>query len=283
MRQVLSLALAIAFPLAAAAEVLKKEPAVASMPTGSIVYVDDGTCPTAQIKKVVIGSSAQNIPRVRSCVSLDTMRAEEAAASSLAQTQSAGPFDGIWLGQTNICSPPGNWMVGNLRVTASKFTLISVNQGLTKACAIEIQPDGTFSNQACDVPASGWIKDDIMELHNVVAGGNAVCDKLYKRDPTAQKLPSIAGPHVELLRQAIDALRSGNLDLYSSSFKKTLEANQADDQRILARYGATKSIDYSGLEGRTEVYKVEFAHVVATFRMIVDNGGKITGLAFKRY
>jgi hypothetical protein len=188
MRQILSFALAIAFPLVAAAEPLKQEPTVASMPTGSIIYVDDGTCPAAQIKKVVIGSTAQNIPRVRSCVSLDTMRAEEAAVSSLAQTQSAGPFDGIWLGQTNVCSPPGNWMVGNHGVTASKFTLISVNQGLTKACAIEIQPDGTFSNQACDVPASGWIKDDIMELHNVVAGGNAVCDKLYKRDPTAQKL-----------------------------------------------------------------------------------------------
>ena len=27
-----------------------------------------------------------------------------------------------------------------------------------------------------------------MELHNVEAGGNAVCDKLYKRDSTAQKL-----------------------------------------------------------------------------------------------
>jgi hypothetical protein len=79
-------------------------------------------------------------------------------------------------------------MVGNLRVTASKFTLISVNQGLTKACAIEIQADGTFSNQACDLPASGWINDDIMELHNVEDGGNAVCDKLYKCDPTAQKL-----------------------------------------------------------------------------------------------
>jgi hypothetical protein len=117
MRQILSFALAIAFPLVAAAELLKQEPTGASMPTGSIIYVDDGTCPAAQIKKVVIGSTAQNIPRVCSCVSLDTMRAEEAAVSSLAQTQRAGPFDGIWLGQTNVCSPPGNWMVGNLLVT----------------------------------------------------------------------------------------------------------------------------------------------------------------------
>jgi hypothetical protein len=290
MRQVLSFALAVAFPFAATAEVLKKEPAVASMPTGSIVYVDDGTCPAAQIKKVVIGSSAPNIPRVRSCISLDTMRTEDAAAaaaaavavvykwmasvglekgdanicgtqdprsieikdgvfrgvngggtwtlplrrlnsdgsgrivahefktnaenlfdfvagsgprmirqtdhqgacvwtwtpmSAEAAAQSNGPFDGKWLAQTNRCFPAGSgYRVGvDLQVRASKFTLASTAaDGTVKICVINIQPDGTFTNQICDLAVSGRIKGDTMELHNTIPGGSGFCDKAYKRD-----------------------------------------------------------------------------------------------------
>jgi hypothetical protein len=91
--------------------------------------------------------------------------------------------------------------------------------------------------------------------------------------------------HAELLRQAIDALRSDaeNLDLFSSSIKKSIESNRADNQRDFARFGAIKSIDYSGLEGPTEVYKVEFAHAVARIRMRIDNKGKIVGLQYKTY
>jgi hypothetical protein len=177
-RQILSFALAIVFPLVAAAEPLKQEPAVASMATGSIVYVDDGTCPAAQIKKVVIGSNAQNIPRVRSCISLDTMRAEEVAASAVA------PFDGKWLAQTNRCFPAGaGYRVGaDLQVKAGKFTLNSTASDRTNIiCVIKIQPDGTFSNQTCDLAVSGQIKGDIMELHNTISGGGGFCDKTYKR------------------------------------------------------------------------------------------------------
>jgi hypothetical protein len=103
--------------------------------------------------------------------------------------------------------------------------------------------------------------------------------------PQPQSAPPIAAPHVELLRQAIDAHRSDdqNLDLYTSSMKAIVKASRADNQRNFARFGAIKSIDYSGLEGRTEIYKVEFAHAVVRIRMRIDNGGKIAGFEYKTY
>jgi hypothetical protein len=84
MRQILSFALAIAFPLVAAAEPLKQEPPVPTLARGKTVYVDDGSCPAGQLKKVSGGQAAGMENRIRSCVSLDTMRTEEAAAAAVA-------------------------------------------------------------------------------------------------------------------------------------------------------------------------------------------------------
>jgi caspase domain-containing protein/uncharacterized protein DUF6719 len=47
---------------------LKEEPAIGKLPTGASVLVDDGTCPTGQIKQVIGGSIATGQPRLRSCV-----------------------------------------------------------------------------------------------------------------------------------------------------------------------------------------------------------------------
>jgi hypothetical protein len=136
MRQALSFALAIAFPLVAAAEPLKQEPESGSMPTGSIVYVDDGTCPAAQIKKVVIGSTAKNIPRVRSCVSLDTMRAEAAAAKTwtvhLVLNEARSRRD---------CVKTTNWRLELKDDTLSAFS----NNG--KAFSIPLAADGAFDHK----------------------------------------------------------------------------------------------------------------------------------------
>jgi len=70
-------------PAIAAAEPLKAEPSAGALSPGAVVYVDDGTCPGGKIKKVVGGSTSQSVPRARSCIPLDAMRAEEAASSSV--------------------------------------------------------------------------------------------------------------------------------------------------------------------------------------------------------
>jgi hypothetical protein len=94
-----------------------------------------------------------------------------------------------------------------------------------------------------------------------------------------------SAPHVELLRQAIDARRSDDqtLDLYTSTMKAIVEANRADSQNFFTRFGPIKSIDFTGLEGRTEIYKVEFAHAVVRIRMRIDNDGKIAGFEYRKY
>jgi len=83
MRHALSLALAIALPFSASAELLQQEPKPGTLPEGTRAYVDDGTCPSGQVKQLTGGTST--IKRQRRCVPLDTMRAEEAAAAAPAR------------------------------------------------------------------------------------------------------------------------------------------------------------------------------------------------------
>jgi len=48
--------------------ILKNRPAPGTIPTGVVVYVDDGRCPKGQITELVGGSTAKNIPRTERCV-----------------------------------------------------------------------------------------------------------------------------------------------------------------------------------------------------------------------
>ncbi|MQA64515.1 MAG: hypothetical protein GEU76_01225 [Alphaproteobacteria bacterium] len=50
-------------------EFLKSEPKEGTLSAGRVVYVDDGTCPNGQVKKVTGGSSEQGTRRQRECVS----------------------------------------------------------------------------------------------------------------------------------------------------------------------------------------------------------------------
>lgn len=49
-------------------EFLKVEPPDGTLPAGRAVYVDDGTCPVGQVKKVIGGSREQGTQRQRECV-----------------------------------------------------------------------------------------------------------------------------------------------------------------------------------------------------------------------
>ena len=49
-------------------QILREMPATGTIPTGHIVYVDDGGCPLGQVEEVTGGSLTQGIPRRIRCV-----------------------------------------------------------------------------------------------------------------------------------------------------------------------------------------------------------------------
>jgi hypothetical protein len=49
-------------------EYLKEEPPKGAIPLGKIVYVDDGTCPSGEVKEITGGSLQRSIPRKVRCV-----------------------------------------------------------------------------------------------------------------------------------------------------------------------------------------------------------------------
>jgi len=49
-------------------EYLKEEPPKGSVPYLRVVYVDDGTCPSGEVKEITGGSLQRNIPRQVRCV-----------------------------------------------------------------------------------------------------------------------------------------------------------------------------------------------------------------------
>jgi hypothetical protein len=48
--------------------ILQEVPATGTIPTGRIVYVDDGGCPPGQVKEVAGGSISHGVPRKIRCV-----------------------------------------------------------------------------------------------------------------------------------------------------------------------------------------------------------------------
>ena len=62
--------LSTALPVAAASipRASEMEPAAGTIATGISVLVDDGTCPSGQIKQVTGGDTKRGVPRVRRCV-----------------------------------------------------------------------------------------------------------------------------------------------------------------------------------------------------------------------
>ena len=52
----------------AGVEYLKEEPPKGTIPFGKVVYVDDGTCPSGQVKEITGGDQRKSIPRKVRCV-----------------------------------------------------------------------------------------------------------------------------------------------------------------------------------------------------------------------
>jgi hypothetical protein len=49
-------------------EYLKQEPPSGTLPYGKVVYVDDGTCPSGEVKEITGGSQEKSIARKVRCV-----------------------------------------------------------------------------------------------------------------------------------------------------------------------------------------------------------------------
>ena len=81
-------------------------------------------------------------------------------------TLSKAPFDGKWVGLSTQCFPvAGQNRFNGLTIKDSKFSMRFTVGGRTRNCNVAIGRDGTFDNQTCDVPTSGKITGDSMELN----------------------------------------------------------------------------------------------------------------------
>jgi len=81
-------------PLAPAftTEILKTEPAIGQLPTGASVLIDDGTCPTGQLKQIIGGSVTTGQPRLRSCVPRPADMPPSAAPSAAPALPASAPL-----------------------------------------------------------------------------------------------------------------------------------------------------------------------------------------------
>jgi hypothetical protein len=65
---ILAIAAGLPFACLAAIEILKEEPPKGTIPLGKVVYVDDGTCPSGEVKEITGGDMRRSIPRQVRCV-----------------------------------------------------------------------------------------------------------------------------------------------------------------------------------------------------------------------
>jgi hypothetical protein len=87
-------------------------------------------------------------------------------AASAALTQTKVVADGKWVAETIQCFPQtGQNRFNGLTIKDNKFSMRFTLGGQARTCNITIAADGSFNNQSCDVPTSGKITGDSMELN----------------------------------------------------------------------------------------------------------------------
>ena len=112
-----------------------------------------------------------------------------AACSTLLGATTAWPqakgtkasFDGKWVGVSTQCFPnTGQARFNGLTIKDNKFSLRFTVSGRTRNCNIAIGADGSFDNQTCEVPTSGKISGDNMELN--YKNEDRMCKVALKRE-----------------------------------------------------------------------------------------------------
>jgi hypothetical protein len=103
-----------------------------------------------------------------------------AALPGSAQQSKRYPFDGHYGGTMN-CSG-SNSRFGGLTIRQGKFshTYKSSRGAGSRSCALQIQSDGSFDNQDCDLPTTGKASADGVEF--TFKGPERICDVHLTRD-----------------------------------------------------------------------------------------------------
>ena len=105
-----------------------------------------------------------------------------AASAAWSQSAPAAPsFDGKWVGQSIQCFPAaGQNRFTFLTVKDNKFSLRFTFDGRPQNCNVSIGRDGSFDNKTCDLPTSGKITGNAMELNYKSA--DRICKVSLKRE-----------------------------------------------------------------------------------------------------
>ncbi len=100
-------------------------------------------------------------------------------AATAATAQQRGSFDGKYVGLMK-CFPAGRYNFNGMTIRGNKFDLYFTFGGSRRGCSVQIKADGMFDNQACDVPMTGKITGDTIEIHFKTQ--DAVCDVSATRE-----------------------------------------------------------------------------------------------------
>ena len=91
-----------------------------------------------------------------------------------------GPNDGKYVGSLK-CFPSGaTSRLNGLTIRQSKFNFTFTFSGSSRSCAVELQPDGTFSNENCALPMSGKVAGE--QLNMKFKSPDAYCDVSATRE-----------------------------------------------------------------------------------------------------
>lgn len=93
--------------------------------------------------------------------------------------QQPNKFDGKYTGNMK-CTPAGNYRFNGNTISNDQFSTTFNIGGQAARCTLKISPDGTFSNQTCDLPTSGKIVGD--KLSYSVKHQNGFCEVSAMRE-----------------------------------------------------------------------------------------------------
>ena len=163
-------------PLAPAftTEILKTEPAIGQLPTGASVLIDDGTCPTGQLKQIIGGSVTTGQPRLRSCVPRPADTPPSAAPSAAPALPASAPLQLDSAALERMRPYIGNAVEGISNVTGKPFVMTLKAGGIAEV-KIELATAGFTVDRG-----TWWIEPNghfcVRYVH--FAGGNIVCREL---------------------------------------------------------------------------------------------------------
>jgi len=162
-------------------QILKVEPPIGQLPTGATVLVDDGTCPTGQLKQIIGGNVTTGQPRLRSCVPRP-VDSPPVASSPNAPVAPAAPIQLDSAALERMRPYVGNAVEGISNVTGKPFVMTLKAGGVAEA-KVELATAGFTVDRGI-----WWIEPNghfcVRYAH--FAGGNIVCRELSAEGGTVK-------------------------------------------------------------------------------------------------